>query len=80
MLSCLCAPQEEDRAQRIAAEEQQIQAQEAALQVAAAKAAAELERQEVVEKAKVVEQKQQVEKTANSLMELLGITEADLGL
>lgn len=72
--------QEEERALRIAAEEEQIQAQEAALKVAAAKAAAELERQEIVEEAKVVEQKQQVAEAANSLMELLGITQADLGL
>lgn len=65
---------------RIAKEAEQIKAQEAALQVAAAKAAAQIEGQEIVEKAKVVEQQRKVEKTANSLMEMLGITEADLGL
>ncbi|KAF6262950.1 hypothetical protein COO60DRAFT_1493531 [Scenedesmus sp. NREL 46B-D3] len=71
---------EAERAARIAAEEQQVKAQEAALQVAAAKAEAQLQRAELVEQAKEVGQQQQVQKAAGSFMDLLGLTEADLGL
>jgi hypothetical protein len=72
--------QEAARAARIQAEADQIKAQEAALQVAAAKAEAQLQRAELVEKAKEVEQQQAVTKAAGSFMDLLGLTEADLGL
>jgi hypothetical protein len=72
--------QEAARAARIQAEADQIKAQEAALKVAAAKAEAQLQRAELVEKAKEAEQQQQVQKAAGSFMDLLGLTEADLGL
>lgn len=71
---------EAERAARIAAEAQQIQAQEVALKAAAAKAEGQLQRAELVEKAKEVGEQQQVAKAAGSVMELLGLTEADLGL
>jgi hypothetical protein len=52
----------------------------AVFQVAAAKAEAQLQRAELVEKAKEAGQQQQVAKAAGSFMDLLGLTDADLGL
>ncbi|WIA18235.1 hypothetical protein OEZ85_009704 [Tetradesmus obliquus] len=71
---------EAERAARIAAEAQQIKAQEVALKAAAAKAEGQLQRAELVEKAKEAGEQQQVAKAAGSFMDLLGLTEADLGL
>lgn len=79
MLRCH-RPQEAERAARIAAEAQQIKAQEVALKAAAAKAEGQLQRAELVEKAKEAGEQQQVAKAAGSFMDLLGLTEADLGL
>jgi hypothetical protein len=50
------------------------------LQVAAAKAEAQLQRAELVEQAREVGEQQQVTKAAGSFMDLLGLTDADLGL
>jgi hypothetical protein len=50
------------------------------LQVAAAKAEAQLQRAELVEKAKEAGEQQQVTKAAGSFMDLLGLSDKDLGL
>jgi hypothetical protein len=50
------------------------------VQLAAAKAEAELDRQETLVKAQEVAQQQQVKKAGGSMMELLGLKETDLGL
>jgi hypothetical protein len=69
--------QEEQRALRIEQEAARIKAREAELQVAVAKAEAQLDREEMIEKAREVEK---VKKAENSIMGLLGLSEADLGL
>jgi len=82
-LYCVCAGaclQEEVRALRIEEEAERIKDQRQQIQVAAAKAEAQIERQEMVEKAREVEKQQEIKKASQSVMELLGITEADLGL
>lgn len=77
---CALMFQDDQRALRIAEETEKIKQQEAALQVAAAKASAQLDREELVEKAREVEKQQEVSKSANSFMDLLGLTDADLGM
>jgi hypothetical protein len=72
--------QEEQRALRIEQEAARIKEQQEAIQVAAAKAEAELDREVIVEKAREVEKQQELQKATGGLMELLGLTEADLGL
>lgn len=72
--------QEELRAVRIEEEEEQIKQQREQLQVAKAKAAAELDREELVEKAREVEKQQEIKKATGSVMDMLGISAADLGL
>lgn len=50
------------------------------MQLAAAKAEAELDRQETLLKAEEAAQQQQVKKASGSMMELLGLKDTDLGL
>lgn len=72
--------QDELRALRIEEAAEKIKQQEAAIQVAAAKASAQLDQLQIVEKAREVEKQQELSKATNSFMELLGLTEADLGM
>lgn len=72
--------QDEARALRIEQEANQIKAQEAQLQVAVAKAEAQIDREAMVEKAREVEQQQEIKKAEGSFMDLLGLSKSDLGL
>ena len=58
-----------DRAARIEAEAEAISQQEAALQLAAAKAEASLDRAELLEKAKEVASEQQINKAAEGVLD-----------
>lgn len=50
------------------------------MQVAAAKAEAALGQAKIVEQAREVEEQQSVDKAATSIMDMLGLSPADLGL
>jgi hypothetical protein len=78
-VKCYTHLQEDLRAVRIAEEEEQIRAQEAALRVAAAKAQAALAQADVVERAREVAEQQQVAKAGDSVMDLLGLKPSDFG-